>query len=60
MCEMLHAIPKQAVCSEDCAFYCMLYIDNYDAATGTVHWPYMVSVLVTTFPMHLFIYACIC
>ncbi|KXG32092.2 hypothetical protein SORBI_3003G099800, partial [Sorghum bicolor] len=43
MCEMLHAIPKQAVCSEDCAFYCMLYMDNYDAATGTVHWPYTVN-----------------
>lgn len=46
VCEMVEAIPKQAVNSNDCAFYTMLYMDNYNAATGTVLWPYMVSVLL--------------
>jgi hypothetical protein len=44
-CEMLDGIHKQKIGSNDCGFYCMWYMEYYDASTAKVLWPYSVCVL---------------
>ncbi|KAG0514316.1 hypothetical protein BDA96_10G180300 [Sorghum bicolor] len=39
-CELLHDIHKQRIGSNDCGFYCMWYMEYYDANTAKVLWPY--------------------
>jgi hypothetical protein len=42
---MLDGIHKQKIGSNDCGFYCMWYMEYYDASTAKVLWPYLVCVL---------------
>lgn len=44
-CEMLDGIHKQKIGSNDYGFYCMWYMEYYDASTAKVLWPYSVCVL---------------
>lgn len=42
-CEMLDGIHKQKIGSNDYGFYCMWYMEYYNASTAKVLWPYSAS-----------------